>query len=154
MASEIEEVLWVKKSVLNMWVPQKKSDNKVNTTYGAQCSSMYKRSIIDDPNFRKIKIQFGNKMYVVCMLSHFSCVRLFAVLWTLCNPVAWYSSPLSMGFSRQEYWSGLPCPPPGDLPDPGTKPASLLLHWQVGSLLLVPPGKPKISTYETNGNQH
>ena len=35
-------------------------------------------------------------------------------------------APLSLGFSRQEYWSGLPCPPPGDLPDPGIKPASLL----------------------------
>ena len=34
-------------------------------------------------------------------------------------------APLSMGFSRQEYWSGLPCPPPADLPDPGVKPASL-----------------------------
>ena len=39
-------------------------------------------------------------------------------------------APLSMGFSRQEYWSGLPCPPPGDLPDPGTKLAALrLLLW-------------------------
>ena len=47
-----------------------------------------------------------------------------------------------MGFSRQEYWSGLPCPPPGDLPDPGIKPASFcLLHWQMGSLPLAPPGK-------------
>ena len=44
-----------------------------------------------------------------------------------------------MGFSRQEYWSGLPCPPPGDLPNPGIK--SHLLHWQAGSLPLAPPGK-------------
>ena len=36
------------------------------------------------------------------------------------------SPPLSMGFSRQEYWSGLPCPPPGDLPNPGIKPESLI----------------------------
>ena len=35
-------------------------------------------------------------------------------------------APLSMGFSRQEYWSGLPCPPPGDLPDPGIEPSSLM----------------------------
>ena len=49
------------------------------------------------------------------MLSHFSCVQLFATLWTVAHQV-----PLSMGFSRQEYWSGLPCPPPG-LPDPGIK---------------------------------
>ena len=43
-----------------------------------------------------------------------SCVRLFATLWT-----AAYQAPLSMGFSRQGYWSGLPFPSPGDLPDPG-----------------------------------
>ena len=59
-------------------------------------------------------------------------------------PVA-HQAPLSMGFSRQEYWSGLPFSSPGDLPDPGIKPASLTpsLHWQVGSLPPVPPGKPK-----------
>ena len=51
-----------------------------------------------------------------------------------------------MDFSRQEYWSGLPCPPPGDLPDPGIKPASLMsLPWQEGSLRLAPPVKPSYS---------
>ena len=44
-----------------------------------------------------------------------------ATLWTVAH-----GAPLSMGFSRQEYWSGLPCPPPGDLPDPGTEPKSLM----------------------------
>ena len=53
-----------------------------------------------------------------CVLSHFSHVRLFVVLWTIA-----YQASLFMGFSRQEYWSGLPCPPPGDLPDPGIEPA-------------------------------
>ena len=46
---------------------------------------------------------------------------------TLCDP--WTiacQAPLSMGFSRQEYWSWLPCPPPGDLPNPGTEPISLM----------------------------
>ena len=57
----------------------------------------------------------------VHMLSGFSHVRLCATLWT----VAW-QVPLSMGFSRREYWSGLPCPPLGDLPNPGTEPASLM----------------------------
>ena len=48
---------------------------------------------------------------------------------------------LSMGFFRQEYWSGLPCPPPGGLVDPGIDPMSLcLLHWQADSLPLAPPG--------------
>ena len=46
-----------------------------------------------------------------------------------------------MGFSRQEYWSGLPCPPSGDLPNPGIKPTSAAL--QADSLPSEPPGKPK-----------
>ena len=54
------------------------------------------------------------------MLSCFSRVQLFVTLWTVAR-----QAPLSMGFSRQEYWSGLPCPPPGDLPDPETEPTSL-----------------------------
>ena len=55
-----------------------------------------------------------------------------------------------MGFSRQEYWSGLPCPPSEDLPNPGIGPISLcLLHWQAGSLPLVPPGKPLTQVSES-----
>ena len=52
-------------------------------------------------------------------LSRFSRVRLFATPWTVAH-----QAPLSTGFSRQEYWSGLPCTSPGDLPDPGIKPMS------------------------------
>ena len=55
-----------------------------------------------------------------CVLNCCTCVRLFAAPWTVAH-----QAPLSMGLSRQEYWSGLPCPPPGDLPDPGIKPTSL-----------------------------
>ena len=55
------------------------------------------------------------------MLSHFSHVGLFATPWT-----AAFQAPLSMGFSGQEHWSGLPCPPPGDLPNPGIEPLSLM----------------------------
>ena len=73
-----------------------------------------------------------------CVLSHFSHVRLFVTPRTVaCQP------PLSMGFSRQAYWNGLPYPPPGDLPTQGLNPSLLcLLHWQAGSLPLAPPGKP------------
>ena len=54
---------------------------------------------------------------------------------TLCNPIdCSRQAPLSMGFSRQEYWSGLPFPSPGDLPNPGTEPVSPEL--QADSLLL------------------
>ena len=55
------------------------------------------------------------------MLICFSHVRLYAIPWTVAR-----QTPLSMGFSRQEYWSGLSCPLPGDLPDLGIKPGSLL----------------------------
>ena len=54
------------------------------------------------------------------MLSRFSHVQLFVTLWTVA-----LQAPLSMGLFRQEYWSGLPCPPPGDLPIPGIEPKSL-----------------------------
>ena len=96
------------------------------------------------------------------MLSRFSHVQLFATPRTVAH-----QAPLPTGFSRLEYWSGLPFPPPGDLPDPGIKPLSLASPalaggffatsatwetqdqdgspylWQVGSLPLVLPGKPK-----------
>ena len=52
------------------------------------------------------------------MLNH---VQLFVTQWTVAH-----QAPLSMGFPRQEYWSGLPFPPPGDLPKPGTEPPSLV----------------------------
>ena len=48
-------------------------------------------------------------------------------LWDTMDTVVAHQSPLSMGFFRQEYWSGLPCPLPGDLPDPGIKPVFLML---------------------------
>ena len=48
-------------------------------------------------------------------------LSLFATLWTVAH-----QAPLSMGFSRQEYWNGLPCSPPGDLPDPGIEPMSII----------------------------
>ena len=66
------------------------------------------------------------------MLSHFSCVWLFATLW-----VAARQTPLSIGCSWQEYWSGLPCPPPGELPDPGIKPASLMFHALAGGFFTI-----------------
>ena len=55
----------------------------------------------------------GMHMY---LLSCFSCVQLFAILWTVA-----LQAPLSMEFSKQEYWSGLPFPTPGDLPNPRIK---------------------------------
>ena len=55
------------------------------------------------------------------MLSHLGHIRFFATLWTVAH-----QAPLSMRFSRQEYWNGLLCPPPGDLPNPGIEPVFLI----------------------------
>ena len=55
------------------------------------------------------------------VLSCFSRARLFATLWTVAH-----QAPLSIGFFGQEHWSGLPCPPSGDLPDPGNEPVSFI----------------------------
>ena len=63
-------------------------------------------------------------------------VQLFATPWTVA-----YQSPPSMGFSRQEYWSGVPFPSPGDLPDPGIEPRSPA--FQADALTSEPPGKPQ-----------
>ena len=71
----------------------------------------------------------------MCVLSRFSRVRLLATLWT-----GAHQAPLSMGFSRQEYWSGLLCPPPGDLPNPGTEPASLMSLALAGRFFTTKPG--------------
>ena len=78
----------------------------------------------------------------VCLLCHFICVWLCVTLWS-----AACHAPLSMGFSRQEYWSGLPWSPPGDLPYPGIELASLSsnMYCQAGSLPLAPPGKPSVT---------
>ena len=75
---------------------------------------------------------FNDNLVWVKSLSR---VRLFATPWT----VAYQASP-SMGFSRQKYWSGLPFPSPGDLPDPGIEPGSPAL--EADALTSEPPGKP------------
>ena len=80
-----------------------------------------------------------DERYAAALLSHLSCVQLSA---TPCT--AAHQAPLSMGFSRQEYYSGLPCPPPGDLPDPGIEPWSPTL--QADSLPLSHQGNPMMST--------
>ena len=73
----------------------------------------------------------------------FSHVRLFATPWTVARQV-----PLSMGFSRQEYWSRLPFPSPGDIPDPWIEPTSLMSPALPGRFITTePPGKPLIRNW-------
>ena len=70
--------------------------------------------------------------YIACMLSCFSHVQLFVNIWTVAR-----QAPLPMGFSRQEYWSGLSCLPPGDLPDPGIKPVPLMAPALAGRIFTI-----------------
>ena len=73
----------------------------------------------------------------LCMPSRFRGVRLFATPWTVAS-----QAPLSIGLSRQEYWSGLHFLLQGIFPTQGSNPSLLrLMHWQAASLPLVPPGK-------------
>ena len=72
------------------------------------------------------------------MLGH---IWLFVTPWTVAH-----QAPLSMGFSRQEYWSGLPFPPPADLPDAGMVPASPALA--DGFFPTEPPGKPQKALWD------
>ena len=77
-----------------------------------------------------------------CLVTH-ACVQLFAIPWTVAC-----QAPPSTGFSRQEYWNGLPFLLQSIFPTQGSNPCLLsLLHWQVGSLSLVPPGKPFLHKY-------
>ena len=79
---------------------------------------------------------------MLLLLSHLQCYRLY--------PLAWI---LPMGFTRQEYWSGLPCPPPGDLPDPGIVPSPLVYY--ISRWILDPAhqlGSPFYTLYAINCN--
>ena len=95
---------------------------------------------------------WGSNRFVYARgLRRFSRVQLFVSPRT-----AAHQASLCMGFSRQEYWSGMPCPLPGDLPDPGIKPASLALqvsslplrHQQSPTGLFIPPSQPWIPSWD------
>ena len=86
----------------------------------------------------------------MCMPSCFSHDQLFATPWTIAP-----QAPLSMAFSRREYWSGLPSPPSGIFPPQGSNLCLLwLLHWQAASVSLAPLGKPTMYHLRTHILKH
>ena len=96
---------------------------------------MYLQPLI--PDIRQV----GHILPCAAVLNHFSHVQLFATPWAIVR-----QAPLSTGFYRQEYWSGLPRPPPGGLPDPGIEPVSPMTPaLQADSLLLNHLESPHIS---------
>ena len=102
-----------------------------NLDNSAVATGLEKVSFHSNPKERQCQRMLKVKVKVKSL----SRVRLFANPWT----VAYQAHP-SMGFSRQEYWSGLPFPSPGDLPDPGIEPGSPT--FQADALTTEPPGKP------------
>ena len=108
-----------------------------------------KSRFIHNPYITQNKFQiyqrFKNEITLL-LLSH---IHLFAIPWTVAC-----QSPLFMGFSRQEYWSGLPSPSPGDLPYPGIEPTfPVSPALSAYSLPLAPPGKPKYNTKAAKYNK-
>ena len=83
---------------------------------------MYQEEIIINLELYTLQESFLKHKSKISEVKSLSCVRLFATPWTVA-----YQAPLSMEFSRQVYWSVLPFPSPGDLPNPGIKPRSLAL---------------------------
>ena len=105
------------------------------------------------PNFTPVAFSpnqiASQRTFTTTALRMRVCAQAFQSCPTLCDPTDGSLPGSSVqGFSRQEYWSGLLCPPQGDLPDPGIKPISLTSpDWQAGSLPLVPPVKPSCVNY-------
>ena len=110
--------------------------------YLIQCLSPQTWRVPGDqsPGLINFSVHWDWNQWYVCVhvLNRFSCVLFFVTPWTVSSQAC-----LSMGSSKKEYWSGLPCPPPGIFPTHGSIPRLLgLLGWQTGSLPLMPPGKP------------
>ena len=84
--------------------------------------------------FSGLPFHCGAPVWLLVITQLLSRVRLFVTPWTIAH-----QAPLSMGFSRQEYWSGLPFPPPGDLPDSGIEPACLLSPALAGGFFTMVP---------------
>ena len=98
------------------------------------------RGIVSYVSFKELRFPFSAFIGTIPLqkfvLSRFSHVQLFGTPWTVAR-----QAPLSVGFSRQEYWSGLPCLPPGESSQASDQTRVCLLYWQAGSLPLAPPGK-------------
>ena len=99
----------------------RRKEGKVSGPKQKEKSTRVKLSDGQEPSWHlHLWFHIGPTMVHLCVLSHFRCVWVFAAPWTVAP-----QAPLSTGFSRQQHWSGLPCPPAGDLPESGVKPESL-----------------------------
>ena len=118
--------------------------SQVSLSHG-KCSTTKKINCFPNVNVFKWK-EASLSLYVVAVVWSVSCVWLLKPHATVACRV-----PLSIVSPKQEYWIGLPFPPAGDLPDPGTEPGSPAMR--AYSLLFEPPGKPR-TEWPNNGNSH
>ena len=125
------------------------------TYYCQDISSCYfDLQIQSNPNQNPIKLFCGYACVCVCVCAMLSCVRLFGTTWTIAC-----QAPLSMEFSRQEQWSGLPFPTPGHLPDSGIKAVSVFPALAGRLYTTAPPGSTNYSKVymerqKTQNNQY
>ena len=110
------------------------------------CQQIWKNEAVAT-GLEKVSFHSNPKQWVSEWVKPLSHVRLFATPWTVA-----YQAPPSMGFSRQEYWNGLPFPSPGDLPNSGIELGSPT--FQVDTLTSEPPGKPKERDAKECSNYH
>ena len=92
-------------------------------------------------------VSFSTFTCAPVLFQSFRRVWLFATPWTVA-----LQAPLSMGVSRHEYWSGLPCPPPGDLPNPGIEPASLMSPALAGGFFTISTTWGALQQIQANAN--
>ena len=126
--------------------PKPKQSEKETTVLNPEASSYkgkgkFAQTTADPGRNRRVKMSTMRPMFThwcECVPSRFSRVQLFLTPWNVAR-----QAPLSMGFSRQEYWSGLPYPPSEDLPDPGIEPPTFYVSCIAGRFFTAePPGKP------------
>ena len=130
--------------------------NKQGTEHSERITKLISQTEYMEYGLRVSEHRYWNGSYETLLPACVLRAKSLRSCLTLCNPwTVAHQALLSMGIlSRQEYCSGLSCPPPWDLPNPEIKPTSLcLLHWQVDSLPLPSPGKPWLPC-KAKWNQH
>ena len=144
-SNSLQDLVWIgklgiPKSCLGLINPPMEASKETYTLRRQKKSALWFNLIINSDS--------GLKLHVKVKVKSLSHVRPFVMLWTVAH-----QAPPSMGFSRWEYWSGLPFPSPRDLPNPGIEPRSPTL--QADALTSEPPGKPSnsIGNFTNHGRQ-
>ena len=139
---------WTKVSCTDRWILYCWATREAQRNISFFHCPQFLTWLFDIQRILKTEILWQAHMVAKLGLNCFVCYSLSQSCSNFCNPkTVVHQAPLSMGFSRQEYWSGLPFPSPGGLPNPGIEPRSPA--FQADFLLSEPPGKPRLFIYPT-----